>query len=172
MARIPPASPPYPESVESCEAVATEVDMINETTWVVVANSSRARIFRLESRNNLVEMDGLVHSKSRLREGDLVSDRKGRSFNRMGYGRHAMEQELDPHKQEAVHFASMLAEHLQKALQAGEYGRLYLSASPKFLGLLRQELDPHTSAVIVQELDKDMTELTTAQILEHLPYIP
>jgi protein required for attachment to host cells len=140
-------------------------------TWVVVANSSRARIFRVESKDTLQELDSLVHDESRLREGDMVSDRKGRSFNRFGWGRHALEQEVPHHQREAMHFAHDLAHHLKHSWDEGKFSRLYLAAGPRFLGILREVLDSHVTKAIASEINKDLTELTLPQIREHLPYI-
>jgi protein required for attachment to host cells len=50
------------------------------TKWVVVAESSRARIFAfLQAGLAMEELEGLTHPASRAHERDLISDRPGRS---------------------------------------------------------------------------------------------
>lgn len=42
-------------------------------TWIVVADSSRARFFQLESRiKPLKEFDGMVHTEGRMRDQDEI----------------------------------------------------------------------------------------------------
>ena len=43
-------------------------------TWIVVADSSRARIFSKNGRTPLREEAGFIHPESRLHEQDLTSD--------------------------------------------------------------------------------------------------
>ena len=48
------------------------------TTWILVAERSRARIFTLQNRvAPLQELESLVHPQSRLKESELVSDHAG-----------------------------------------------------------------------------------------------
>jgi hypothetical protein len=47
-------------------------------TWIVVADSSRARFFSLVSRvDPLLELDGMTHNEGRMRDLDEISDRLG-----------------------------------------------------------------------------------------------
>ena len=80
--------------------------------WVVVAESSRARIFSVESRTSpLKEVDDLINSASRLKGEELVSDDVGRSFDSHGHGgRHAMEPRTQPKETEVLHFAHDVGE--------------------------------------------------------------
>ena len=46
------------------------------TTYIVVADAARARIFTRDALN-LAEQESLVHAAGRLHEGDLITDRRG-----------------------------------------------------------------------------------------------
>ena len=60
-------------------------------TWVVVAESSRAKIFELDNRNTpLKELEGFAHTPSRAHEQKLTSDLPGRSQDSLGHGSHKM----------------------------------------------------------------------------------
>ena len=62
-----------------------------DTFWIVTAESARARIFKTASLiKEPVEVMDLAHPASRLKEGDLVADRPGRSQGSAGGGRHGM----------------------------------------------------------------------------------
>ena len=140
-------------------------------TWLVVANSSFAKIFKLEKKESLIEVESFEHPESRLRDSDLVSDKPGRGFESVGQARHAMESQSSPKHQEFINFAKQLAHYLESARNKGEYERLYIAASPVLLGLLRQALHPATTKLLRGEVDKDMTHMNPNEILTHLPFL-
>ena len=140
---------------------------MKKSTWIVVANSSQARIFRLESNHTIVEIETFEHPESRQKEGDLVSSKPGRQFDRFGPGRHSMEQQTSPKTQEFVAFARQLSERFDLAIENEHLGKIYLAASPNFLGILRQNLSSLTLSIIAEEVDKDMTHLPQAAICDH-----
>lgn len=140
-------------------------------TWLIVANSSMARIFKLEKRDSLIEVGQFEHPESRLRNRDLISDKPGRTNESIGLTRHRYEQHHSPKHQEFETFAKYLAHHLDEARKKGEFNRLYLAASPNLLGLIRQSLDASTTKLLVGEVDKDMTHMRPDEILNHLPFL-
>ncbi len=141
-----------------------------EKTWIIVANGSKARIFALDNVRKMHEIDGLVHVESRFLDRDMKSDRPGRSYDSFGGARHAIEREFDPHEQTMLVFAQQITRYLQSAQQDRKFDRLFLAASPHFLGLLRPLLNEQIKKAIVAEFDKDWTSLTPNQIMEHLPF--
>lgn len=145
--------------------------MQNSTTWVLVANSSLAKIFKVTKYPKLEIVTTLQHPESKLHDIDLVSTKPGRAFDRLGGGRHSYQQVTDPHHFEMEKFAKEVSKHLRSAFLKGDFQRLYLIASPQFLGLLRQELDNKTQSAIANTIHKDMTELTTESIEQHLEKI-
>jgi hypothetical protein len=60
--------------------------------WVLVAESSRAKLFSAENRKApLVEIGDFAHPEARLHEGDLVSDQSGSDGGSVGQGRHVLD---------------------------------------------------------------------------------
>lgn len=143
---------------------------MKKVSWLIVANSSLARIFKFEKRNELVELKVFEHPESRLRNIDLQSDRPGRDFESMGTVRHAMEPKTLPKQHEFALFAKSLADYLENARNQNEFETLYIAASPSLLGLLRNSLHPNTAKLVKGEVDKDITHLKTAEIFSHLPF--
>ncbi|MBA3604291.1 MAG: host attachment protein [Parachlamydiaceae bacterium] len=133
-------------------------------TWIVVANSATARIFQIEKTGNATEVETLVHAQSRLHGRDLTSDRPGRTHESVGHTRHAMEPDTLPKEVEFALFAKLVAEYLHEAQKQGKFQKLYLSAGPHFLGLLRQEILPVVSETIQSEIDKDLTHMTASEV--------
>ena len=140
-------------------------------TWVVVADSSRARIFKAESAlGPLQELATLAHPEGRLHAQELTSDLPGRAFDSSGLGgRHALEQNIDPKENEALKFARQVAEYLENGQSENQFARLVLVAAPKFLGHLRQSLSNGVVALVSQEIDKNLVQQSTEDIRRHLP---
>lgn len=137
------------------------------TTWIVVAESARARVFsRAGKRGTLREIADLSHPESRLHDTELSSDVPGRSFDSHGQGRHGMEQSTDPQDREAQAFAGEIARHVDHGRREGSFEALVLVAPPKFLGLLRSELNKLTRDRVVAEINKNLVE-ADQKTIEH-----
>jgi protein required for attachment to host cells len=143
---------------------------MKKDTWLIVANSSIARIYKIEKRHELKELKVLEHPESRLHNLDLVTDKPGRDFESAGVGKHALEPKVLPKRQEFAVFAKTLADFLENARNQGEFETLYVAASPSLLGLLRHSLHPNTAKLIKGEVDKDMTQMKPQEIPAHLPF--
>lgn len=140
--------------------------------WIVVANSTLARIYKAETTHQLKELETLIHPGSRQQSRDIISDRPGRTFESTHSGtRHAMEPKNNPQQLEFEEFAKILSKHLDSACSEGHYKKLYLAANPSFLGLLRKYLNPNTTHTIATQLDKDITQLTPKEISNHFDII-
>ncbi len=138
-------------------------------TWVLVADSSRARLLILERDRSLKEAEVLVCPEDRLREQDLTSDRAGRSFDTKGAGSHGMEPSTTQHEQVAIDFAKQLAERLEGLRVSDQMEKLVLIAAPAFLGHLRSSLSGATQNLVALSIDKDLTKHKLPQIVEHIP---
>ncbi len=74
-------------------------------------------------------------------------------------------------KDEMTVFAKRVGQRLDQAFDAGEYKKLYIIASPAFLGLLREDLSARVKAVIAEEIAKDLVSQKPEQIRTHLPLV-
>lgn len=142
--------------------------MQNLTTWVIAANGSIAKFFRVVKFPKLEAIEVLEHPESRLRNQDLVTSKPGRSFESTSSARSAYQPAVNPHHNELEKFARFLGEHLSTAKRNNEFSRLYIMANPGFLGLLRPHLDQATKGAIVAEVGKDVTDQTTDEIENQL----
>jgi protein required for attachment to host cells len=138
-------------------------------TWILVADSSRARIFTADTPSSpLEEIEDFSHVESRIHDREITSDLPGRIKSTAGGG-HAFEQPTDPKDHEADNFAHLVAKFLQDAHNAKRFDRLLIIAAPEFLGLLRNHLQESIKQLIRFELDKDLTMMSAANIRQHLP---
>jgi protein required for attachment to host cells len=139
-------------------------------TWVVVADSTRARIFSAESSSaSLSEVETLTHPEGRMHDRDITSDLPGRSFDSMGHARHVMEPPTDPKQELAIEFARAIARHLDSARVKKDFEQLVIVAAPTFLGLLREQLTNTCRKLVALELNKNLVQQTPDEIRSHLP---
>lgn len=139
--------------------------------WVVVASSTRCRIFKQDRHNApLVELEDLVQPEGRLRRRDVESDRPGRALDGSGHGRHGMGDPLDRVEHESARFAKRVAGRLERARQRRRFDRLVVVAEPRFLGHLRQGLTDATRSCVTTQLKKNLCTADPTSIREALPY--
>jgi protein required for attachment to host cells len=143
--------------------------MMKKDTWVLVANSSCAKIFKALNNHDLQEVHAFEHLESRLHNQDLVSEKPGRNNTSMGIRKSALDYQTSPKHQEFTLFAKQISDYLDSAREEGKFGRLYVTAGPAFLGILRQTFSHLTNAMIASEVDHDITHLPTSEIRNHLP---
>ncbi len=144
-----------------------------KTSLIVVADQSRARIFKTETASGpLIEIGALTHSEARLHDRELTSDLPGR-IKGSGHIGHAFEQATDPKQHEIDLFAHRLAHYLEDAQNNQQFNQLLIIAEPSLLGYLRGCLPEHLKKTICFELAKNITSLSPEQIRLYLPdYLP
>ncbi len=138
-------------------------------TWVVVADTSRARIFSADTpASQLIETETLTHPKARLHQGDLVSDRSGRDRNSVT-GTHNLEHAADAKEEEAVRFATEVCNRLEQGRIKCQFNKLYIVAAPSFLGHIRKHQTPALKKIIAGEVSKNMAMKEAVEIKNSLP---
>jgi len=141
------------------------------STWLIVADNSRARIFSMESRSGPInEIESIVHTEARLHEQNMTSDLPGRgNSNGGGAGQHAYQDEISPKEQENINFAKEIANELDAARKENKFKQFVLVAAPGFLGNLRHQLNAQTQKLACFELAKNLSHLSAVEIRKHLP---
>jgi protein required for attachment to host cells len=123
------------------------------TTWIVAADSSRARILQVADREHrLVEIEDLLNPGGRLNDREINTDAHGRF-----QGGHTADDDVGAVEHEVELFAKRLGDYLDQARTRHLYDRLHLVAPPKFLGLLRKELGKEVKKLVADEVPKDLS---------------
>lgn len=136
-------------------------------TWIVIADSAQADIYKYQGPNNKlakVKNGHLEHINQKSQ--DLVSDDRGRVFSRGGVGRSAMSRTTDPHQHEKHKFALEIKRFLQK--NNSRFDRLIISSPPKLLGDLRKSIPNNIKSKITAEIDKDLTKVPANDLPDYL----
>jgi protein required for attachment to host cells len=125
------------------------------TTWIVAADSSRARILQVAGRQRLAEIEDLVNPEGRLHDRELITDAHPRFRGTSGPGSDRQEMPAVEHAVEL--FAKRVGDYLDKARVAQRFDELVLVAPPKFLGALRKELGKEVEKLVLDEVPKDLS---------------
>jgi protein required for attachment to host cells len=136
---------------------------------VVVADEYRAIIYARDTLTGpLRKLRTFTNETARMKTGELLSDRGGRSFDSHGQGRHTMAGDKDaPQQQVAKAFAKDIAEKIAAEFHKGTCRGYAVIAAPRFLGLLRQEF----ATVVKDEPYASVAKDVVAQdesVIEHL----
>lgn len=138
--------------------------------WILVADSSRARVFETESvKSPIKEIDDLAHPEARQHEQSLTSDLPGKQAESSSGSHHAVANETDPKQHEADNFAREISQYLENAKNNNRFNYLVIFSAPSFLGLLRDQLTADTLKLVSYELDKNLVRHSEDEIRQHLP---
>lgn len=142
-----------------CSAVHRGTQM--KSTWIVLANSARARVLERDVASGLlVELMDLVHPESREKAAALTSDQEGYSEKSHGTPGHkgtSFQPHTTPHRKELGNFAAEVSQHLEAAANEGRFSAITLFASDPFLGELKHHLGAATRRALGAALVHDFT---------------
>lgn len=140
------------------------------TTWILVANASRAALYATDGAREFELLAALSHPESRLKSSELSPTEPGHAGKSRGGSprRTALENKTPPHEVEAEHFAGELGERISDGARRHAFDRLVLVAPPEFLGQLRQRLHGDAKKSLVASIDKDYTLLEPKELQEKL----
>jgi protein required for attachment to host cells len=138
-----------------------------DTTWILVADSGRARIFEMQYSATLTEIQDFSNSLGRHQDRELKTDKEGRFFERPAQGNTA-EPDVSPEKHQALLFAQTISKFLNDSHNHQRFSKLQLIVPPEFLGLLRKKLDDQVRKVVVKELPKDLSKASVKDIQQYV----
>jgi len=139
------------------------------TTWILIADGARARIFaNLGPGKGMTLVEGGVLTTDHVPSRELSSDRPGRTFESANVLRHAIDPAQDPHRELKRAFAVRLAALIEERLAESDFDRLVLVAPPVTLGDLRAALSKPARERVSAELDNDLTNTPVEELPRHL----
>ncbi|MCS6762081.1 MAG: host attachment protein [Candidatus Devosia symbiotica] len=143
--------------------------MKKTVTWVLIADGAQARVLENTGPGKgLQQVKGLDWAITPMQAQDIQADKPGRSFASNGSGRSTIEPKTDPVGYRETEFVKSLAASMDRKLLDGAFDRLVIIAAPLALGDIRKAISPSVKKTVLAELDKDLTNLPTAQLGQHL----
>lgn len=137
------------------------------STWILVADSSRARIFEVQGKSVLAQIKHFTHDAVQQPKQALKTDGEGQFFGSGANGGTA-EPAVTPKMHEATLFAEEVNRYLADGRNQQRFSALHVIAQPRFLGLLRDKLDAQIKKLIVEEVPKDLTKASSDEIQSQL----
>jgi protein required for attachment to host cells len=142
--------------------------MKKTVTWVLIADGAQARVLENTGPGKgLKQVEGLDWAIDPLQAQDIVTDRPGSKSGGGALGG-GMEPRTDPVEHRETQFVKSVAATLDRKQQQGAFDRLVIAAAPDALGDLRKAISPGVRKMVLAELSKDLTNLPTAQLDQHL----
>jgi len=137
-------------------------------TWVLIADGAQARVLENTGPGKgLKQVEGLAFDSKALQAQDINTDREG-VFGGAGAGRGTYEPQTDPVEHAEAQFVKTVASVLEQQQQKGAFDRLVIAAAPIALGDIRKVISPHVKKLVIAEINKDLTNIPTAQLDKHL----
>jgi protein required for attachment to host cells len=143
------------------------------TWWILIADAARAKIFSTKGAGRPLHLEqSLDNPSGRAATHELVDGQPGR-YSKGGKGGtlSAFEPDTPRHVIEEERFAQKLAELLQTALTQKKFDSLAILAPAKFLGILRQTINPQVQKHLAASLAKDLAALNERELPSHLAEI-
>jgi protein required for attachment to host cells len=148
-----------------------------QTRWILVADASRARLFREQQFAKHYDLIGTFeHQESRAHVRDLMADATARkpggmstamhvhgSITGVVHGRPGGAPATDAKQVESGKFAHQLCGILEQALDQHAYDSLVVAAPPRFLGMLRGTMSHEVAKHLEASIDKDLTNLDSRE---------
>ncbi|MGZ3722314.1 MAG: host attachment protein [Bdellovibrionales bacterium] len=130
--------------------------------WIVVADRTKARIFKEKPFTNIKTLkNDLGREKNRA----MTTDKPGWSRSKFSQpsSTHALTGEKSPHEDAAVQFARTLCRYLEHESQEHSFDGLLIAAEAKMMGRIRDSLPKHLSEK-ADWLKKDFGHLSEHEI--------
>ena len=140
-----------------------------KVTWVLIADGSQAKVFQYDGPDaGLSAVRELMVEEEALRAQDIMADRPGRTFASVGGSRSGYEPPTDPVDVREARFMKTMAGRLDEKLRIGAFEQLVIAAAPAALGEIRPQLSKALRDAVIAELPKDLTNLPTPELENHL----
>ena len=132
---------------------------------IVVADAVHARIFRTrKGLKNMEEKEDPVHMESRRRDHELDTDGAGRTGDQQS----TLDPRTSAKETEERTFAKHLGKHVKELYNHDRFEELILVASPRFLGMLREELPSPLDKLDTRSFDKELVHLSADEIAGYI----
>lgn len=139
-----------------------------EKTWILIANSERARCFeRQPSDHSLTELTDFVFPHASLGGqaggGDLTGA-AGKGHGRTGHAGTQFEPKTQVEDKARASFARQLADYLNDAVAGKRCSSVVLIASSKVLGEIKPLLNLAASNALKRSIASDLTQFTGLEL--------
>jgi protein required for attachment to host cells len=135
------------------------------TTWIVVADESRARLFETGVVDGaLSEIADIGHPEGRMHDREMTRGPLPASHESVGPVSHGIEPHTSVREKVSMEFAREIAVLLEHGRVNHAYDALVLVAEPRFLGVLRSSIGHQVSKLLVGSIGKGVSQANPDEI--------
>ena len=145
-----------------------DLNLEEKNRWFVIANQTSVTFYSEPGDQKFHFVDRFTNEAGREHEGDLDSDRSGRSDSSTSPGSHSLDRRHHKHEEIARRWAARISSRLNEASLKNEFEEVVLVAAPHFLGVLREELPATLLKKVIAQIPKEYNQGSDTEIREHV----
>jgi protein required for attachment to host cells len=137
--------------------------------WVITSNAVKCRIFSyVKSPASLKLINQINHPENRLRKEEFLTSDKPGHYKSSSSNRGAYSPRTDPKEVEVDNFARQIAKELEHGRTTRGFDKLIVIATPHMHGLIFQHLSKNTKELVINDIQKDLQNVSEKELLEFL----
>ena len=136
--------------------------------WYVIADGGRARFVERDERGAFRTVSSFVSTELHAKASDLGRDRPARVMESATPGRSAIEPRRDLKDAAKQDFVKLVAEQIDVEHGRGQFDNLVLVAPPGVLTELKNHLSKAMAERVVNDVQKDLTNVPDHDLTGHL----
>jgi protein required for attachment to host cells len=136
--------------------------------WYVIADGGRARFVERDEKGAFRTVVSFVSTELHAKSSDLGRDRPARVMESATPGRSAVEPRRDLKEAAEEDFIKLIAEEIEAGHKRKQFGRLVLVAPPGALTELKNSLNKPIAKLVIDDLQKDLTNVPDHDLTQHL----
>ena len=136
--------------------------------WYVIADGGRARFVERDKRGAFRTISSFVSTELHAKASDLGRDRPARVMESATPGRSAIEPRRDLKDAAKQDFVKLVAEQIDAEHGRGQFDNLVLVAPPGVLTELKNHLSKAMAERVVNDVQKDLTNVPDHDLTGHL----
>jgi protein required for attachment to host cells len=136
--------------------------------WYVIADGGKARFVERDEKGAFRTVVSFVSTELHAKSSDLGRDRPARVMESVAHGRSAVEPRRDLKEAAEVDFVKLVAEEIDAGYKRKQFDRLVLVAPAGALTELKKSLDKPLAKIVVNDLQKDLTNVPDHELTRHL----
>ncbi|HWM31271.1 MAG TPA: host attachment protein [Methyloceanibacter sp.] len=136
--------------------------------WYVIADGGKARFVERDEKGAFRTVVSFVSTELHAKSSDLGRDRPARVMESVAHGRSAVEPRRDLKEAAEADFVKLVAEEIDAGYKRKQFDRLVLVAPAGALTELKKNLDKPLAKIVVNDLQKDLTNVPDHELTRHL----
>ena len=136
--------------------------------WYVIADGGKARFVERDKKGAFRTVVSFVSTELHAKSSDLGRDRPTRVMESVAHGRSAVEPRRDLKEAAEADFVKLVAEEIDAGYKRKQFDRLVLVAPAGALTELKKSLDKPLAKIVVNDLQKDLTNVPDHELTRHL----